>query len=137
MILRVDKIEIQQQPERKRFWADVEVTAPNGFRRKVITTPGEDGYWCMLQAIGEYLDGFLPKPAPVVVDTSGVPTAVTPEMLSGADSLDNPEYWNAATLGALRAEAEAAGVRVDGRWGVARLREEIASVGHGKAAHGV
>jgi hypothetical protein len=33
----------------------------------------------------------------------------------------------AAELDQLRAEAEAAGVKVDGRWGVDRLREEIAA----------
>lgn len=43
---------------------------------------------------------------------------------TGAEEPD-PEV----VLADLRAEAEAAGVKVDGRWGVDRLREEIAAAG--------
>lgn len=144
MILRIDKIEIQQQPERKRFWAEVEATTPSGFRCKRITTPDDQGHWGMLQAIGAYLDEFLPKPA----ETEELSLDDLRSLHSDAKAWDavgrpeewpalgNPEYWNAATLNTLnllRAEAEAAGVRVDGRWGEARLREEIASVRRGEA----
>lgn len=108
MTLRIDKIEIQEQPERRRFWAEVEVLTPGGFRRKLIMTPGEDGYWGILQAIGDYCDEFAPKPAQGELADLG--------------------------LDALRAEVEAAGVRVDKRWGEARLREIVASVERGEAS---
>lgn len=114
MIFRIDRIEIQQQPERKRFWAEVEALTPSGFRRQRIETPDIDGYWGILNAIGAFCDEYAPKPE------------VARQSIAVQES--DP------SLDTLRAEAEAAGVRVDKRWGEARLREVVATVARGGAA---
>jgi len=141
MTFRIDRIEIQQQPERKRYWAEVEALTPSGFRRKRLETPDTDGYWGILNAIGAYCDEYAPKPSPPGYDDPMQATVLgnVPTGTLGADVLDGKVPLRApddAVLDTLRAEAEAAGVRVDRRWGEARLREEIASARPAAAALG-
>lgn len=145
MTLRIDRIEIREQPERKRYWAEIEVHCQSGFRVKRLTTPQEDGRDGIFDAVQAYLDELDP-PAP---EWAGAPewsesAAVAP--LGVPNNKGDPAEWYAVydesgpvadRLDVLRAEAEAAGVRVDRRWGEARLRQEIASAGHAGARDAV
>lgn len=54
------------------------------------------------------------------------------ETVAPAAPLADPAQPEPGSLDALRAEAEAAGVHVDRRWGEGRLRQEIASAGRQK-----
>lgn len=128
MTFRIDKIEIQQQPERQRYWAEVEVLTPSGFRRKRIETPDTEGHWGLLNAIGAYCDEYVPAAERYSPARRGywVP----------GNNMGDPDQWMGNSVSTtrptmaeikLRAEAEAAGVRVDKRWGEGRLRQEIAS----------
>lgn len=105
------RIEIQEQPERKRFWAEVEMGGMVA-RRKEVTSPKEEGLSGILGVV---------YAAAAEMDPRIMPLTRVPE---SDDDLD-----------ALRAEAEAAGVRIDRRWGEAKLREKIAAAGHREAAH--
>lgn len=105
------RVEIHEQPERKRFWAEVEVGGMIARRREVVS-PQEDGLAGMLAVVQAAVDEMIPKPKPTPIAEPAEPEGIV-------DS----------DLDALRADAEALGVRVDGRWGEARLRQEIAAVG--------
>lgn len=106
------RIEIQEQPERSRFWAEVEVGGMIA-RRRDVTSPKADGLAGIIAAVIAAYDEMVPKPKV---------REIAAPLIAGSKEDD-------AVLDALRAEAEAAGVRVDGRWGEARLRQEIAAVG--------
>lgn len=135
MTLRIDRIEIRSQPERKRYWAEAEVYCDSGFRVKQIVTPeadGRNGIFAALMAWCDELDP-PPKPAKVYWEAQGDPTE-WPERVDPAEGLEKivltpdqqaafDRHW--ATVDTLRAEAEAAGVRVDRRWGETRLLVEI------------
>ena len=55
-----------------------------------------------------------------------VPTIYeTPDRVENNDTPDNQDESDNDDLDALRAEAEAKGLKVDKRWGAQRLREEI------------
>lgn len=104
------RIEIQEQPERSRFWAEVEMGGMVA-RRKEVVSPKADGLSGILAVVYAAAAEIDPRVVPRV------------ELVPADDGLD-----------ALRAEAEAAGVRVDRRWGETRLREEIAAVARPQAA---
>lgn len=104
------RVEIHEQPERRRFWAEVEVGGMIA-RRREVTSPMEDGIDGILAVVRATYGEMVPqqkRPPP--------PPLPAEAAITENDPLD-----------ALRAEAEALGVRVDGRWGEARLREEIAA----------
>jgi hypothetical protein len=112
MTLRIDTIEIRQQPERSRYWAECQVMCDSGYKLKQITTPDSDGRAGILKAIADWMDGLdsLPAHLPPLVNAP-------PDLLREADDPVRIE---------LRAQAKALGIEVDGRWHVARLRQEIA-----------
>lgn len=62
----------------------------------------------------------------------------TPDRVDHNDAPDQPAQGEPDTddLDALRGEAEAAGVKVDRRWGAERLHEEIASASSNKKGKG-
>lgn len=156
-------IEIQEQPERQRFRAEVEVGGLVARRKEVMSGLTGDvlaDFDAHVLVIRAALVGMLPKPkaaksveefaadAPRVYweaqseptqwpsPTASIPTAVTRELLSPSEMNDaarqlmgetKAKHDADATLDVLRTEAEAAGVRVDGRWSERRLRQEIAA----------
>lgn len=69
----------------------------------------------------------IAEPSPV--ETTAEPAPAEPESVTiepdGSTHVDTPEEVTEKT--ALKAEAEALGIAVDGRWGVARLQAEIAA----------
>lgn len=132
MTLFIERIEIRQQPEHKRYWAEVEARVDAGFRRHVLTTPyadGRDGMLAALKAYWDELDPSLPPDDPVKQMIRVMDNGIA----DGLVGLGAAVPAGNANLDALRAEAEDAGVRVDGRWGEARLRQEIAAA-HDEAA---
>ena len=110
------RIEIQEQPERSRYWAEVEVGGMIA-RRREVTSPKAEGLDGIVLAVMAAYEEMTPKPKVREIDA--------PPVEASDPALD-----------ALRAEAEAAGLRVDGRWGEARLRQEIAAVSHERASTG-
>jgi len=150
------RIEIQEQPERNRFWAEVEVGGMVA-RRKLVHSPREDGLAGMLAVVQATYDEMVPKPkaeppssprpestpdgarlligshevGDVVKDERGRSWLWEPDGFrpyrDGLSSGWPLERADESDIEALRAEAEAAGVDVDRRWGEARLRQEIAS----------
>jgi hypothetical protein len=145
--LFIDRIEIRQQPEHKRYFLEVEARVDAGQRHKFIPVPYADGRDGMLRALAAYFDEIdpPPKPEPETIFTGGIAEELrerypvfgdlTRAIMSGEVVETRVMTGDAAVIvaemsaivDALRAEAEAAGVRVDGRWGEARLRQEIAS----------
>ncbi len=131
------RIEIHEQPERQRFWAEVEVGGMIA-RRREVTSPREDGLSGILAVVHAAAFEMDPRLAPKLAQDEpqspaillgSVPTGTLgADVLSGKVPLQAPD-----DLDALRAEAEAAGVDVDRRWGEARLRREITSAGAGSA----
>ena len=124
------RIEIHEQPERKRFWAEVEVGGMIARRREVVN-PRDAGLAAMLSVVQATVDEMIPRPNP---DFSVPPTSIADAFAKGdamaAAGLLPPDD---APRAALRAEAEALGIEVDGRWGETRLRVEIAAAGSDKA----
>jgi hypothetical protein len=140
------RIEIQEQPERRRFFAEVEVGGMVA-RRQLVTTERVGGdiladVDAHMAAIREALVAMLPKPKvaqelPIIARGGpGLDGSVSynPEWPAPTDDLGNPPKRRGRppgsknrsdALDALRSEAEATGVRVDGSWGEARLRQEI------------
>jgi len=153
------RIEIQEQPERNRFWAEVEVGGMVA-RRKLVHSPREDGLAGMLAVVQATYDEMVPRPkaeppssprpestpdgARLLIGSHAVGDVVKDERgrswlwepdgfrpyRDGLSSGWPPERADESDIEALRAEAEAAGVRVDGRWSAARLRQEIAAATH-------
>ena len=147
MTLFIDRIEIRQQPEHKRYFIEVEARVDAGQRHKFIPVPYADGRDGMLRALAAYFDEIDPPPkseSETIFTAENVNAAVDrfrtmtePEaerILEGAAEIEraSSNRWP-DVLPALRAEAAALGVAVDNRWGEARLRQEIASVGHERA----
>lgn len=167
------RIEIQEQPERKRFWAEVEMGGMIA-RRKEVWTAAEAGIAGILAAVFAAAAEMDPRfrepelkpeaepeanPAERRGPPQGVGYSVPGNRMGDPDQRANCTYAGpevelamsladrseeaVAALGrlgeswtevdALRAIAEAAGVRVDRRWGEARLRQEIAAAGREKA----
>lgn len=148
------RIEIQEQPERKRFWAEVEMGGMVA-RRKEVTSPKEDGLSGILSVVyaaAAEMDPRIMTVAPEHQPASQAVTLDNPNILGGgldalrteagaeveagdyhalANEKTKREYH--AFMDAMRAEAESLGVRVDRRWGEARLREKIAAAGREKA----
>ena len=146
--LFVERIEILEQPERRRYRVFIECRVDGHIRPETINIPLSDGRDAILHAIKAYWDKWAPEPSGAVVLQSiaaqepGGNAAAYAYPLNAAEGDIRRLYGlpNGAVgvdvdpLDALRAEAEAAGVRVDGRWGEARLREVIATVQRGEAA---
>lgn len=121
------RIEIHEQPERKRYWAEIEVGGMIARRREIVT-PQEAGLSGVFADVMAAVDEMLPKPK--VPEAKFV--ATVSEFVAVAAAGDTVA-WHLASgsaedpLAALRAEAEAAGIEVDRRWKEARLRREIAA----------
>lgn len=103
------RIEIHEQPERRRFWAEVEVGGMIA-RRREVTSPRDAGLAAILSVVQAAADEMIPQPKP----------DAPPDVVFAPPDLRDP----------LRRDAEALGIDVDRRWGEARLRAEIAAVGH-------
>ena len=102
-------------------------------RRKEVWSPKEDGLSGILAAVyaaAAEIDPRIMPPEPAPADQGSC--------CENGDFGDGHECLkqDGAVVDALRAEAEAAGVRVDRRWGEARLRQEIAAAGHERAPTG-
>jgi len=140
------RIEIQEQPERNRFFSEVEIGGLTA-RRDLVTSPrtGDlladlEEHWAAIRAAlrimrpdlapargqekheEEEAEAVVGSPAERPGLASMPPTPGPP-----VEPIAEPDEGHRAELDALRAEAEAAGVRVDRRWGEARLQQEIAS----------
>ena len=138
------RIEIQEQPERERWWAEVEIGGMVA-RRRDVTSPRSAGVEGIIAAVLETHAAMLPRPKPKppepVEEPPPGPRNVDERRwvssLAGSDALhiQRVDYSPPSDeRDALRAAAEAVGVRVDGRWSMDRLRQEIASVGSERAA---
>jgi hypothetical protein len=139
--LFIDRIEIRQQPELKRYFIEVEARVDAGQRHKFIPVPYADGRDGMLRALAAYFDEIDPPPKKrrLGEPDGWVPHTMTqPEaerILEGAAEIERaPSNRWPDVLPELRAEAAARGVVVDNRWGEVRLRQEIASVGQREPA---
>lgn len=126
-------IEIQEQPERSRFRAEVEVGGMVARRREVLFPRTDDlrgDIRGMFGQIAAALDEMLP--APVVREPE-------PPAVEHWAAADEPTEWPAPgddDKAALVERAKALGIDVDGRWGEARLRQEIAAASHEPAPTG-
>lgn len=103
------RIEIQEQPERNRFFSEVEIGGLTA-RRDLVTSPRTGDLLADLEAHWSAIRAALRIMRPDLAEAKGQ------EKHEEVDALDD-----------LRAEAEAAGIKVDRRWGEARLRQEIAA----------
>lgn len=126
------RIEIQEQPERNRFFSEVEVGGMIARRKLVSTERTKD----LLVDFDTHCEAIRDALREMVPGLGGVVTAERPALASlppapevaapRARVAQEPRDAAPVDLDALRAEAEAAGIDVDGRWGETRLRVEIA-----------